>query len=271
MSALSQLETRFLDHVRSNGVRAVDADACVDGIVPARVGLSIYAIAYRARLREALDNDHPMLALYLGDALWMQFCDGYIDAHPSRVRSLRDFGASVPSYLSRQSPFAAQPQIAELAQFERLLLDVFDAPEAAVVEWHDMLGLAAKAWPALRLQLHPSVRVMHCATAVVSIWRALKSGESPPTTLHSSAPATLLWRDAERISRFRSIAADELAAIGAFVAGADFAAVCDTLVALHAAPQVPAIAVALLQSWFNDGLVAAFDSSASISDSLAID
>ncbi len=270
MSALMQLETRFLDHVRSNGAHALDADACVDGIVPARVGLSIYANAYRARLREALDNDHPMLALYLGDALWMDFCEGYIDIHPSRVRSLRDFGASVPAYLSRQTPFDAQPQIAELAQFERLLLDVFDAADAAVVKWADILGLAVAAWPALRLQLHPGVRVMHCATAVVPIWQALKSGQSPPTPLHCSSPATLLWRDEQRISRFRSIADDELAAIEAVAAGGDFAAVCDTLVAFHDVTQVPAVALGFLQSWFNDGLVAAFDSTVPISDSLAI-
>lgn len=266
MSALSQLETRFLDHVRSNGMLALHADACVDGIVPARVGLSIYANAYRARLREALDNDHPMLSLFLGDALWMQFCDGYIDAHPSRVRSLRDFGASVPSYLSWQAPFAAQPQISELAQFERLLLDVFDAADANVVGWHAVLGLAAEAWPSLRLQLHPSVRVMRCATAVVPIWQALKSGESPPTLVTASAPGALLWRDVQRVSRFRSIAADELAVVEAVAAGGDFAAVCDTLVAFHAAEQVPAVAVAFLQAWFNEELVAAMDSDVALAD-----
>lgn len=259
MKMLADLERQFFNHVRSGGQQRLRAGACADGIVAATLGLSIYTNAYRARLREALESDHPILALYLGDELWAQMCDGYIDAHPSRHRSLRQFGESVPIFLGAHAPFATHPLIAELASFERLLLDVFDAGDAPREEWSALLVLAPDAWPNMRLRVHPSVRVVATTTNAVAVWQALKAEADPPAADSAPAPALLMWRDRERISRFRTLPADEHAAILVVNNAGNFASMCESMVPFHPSADIPVRAIGILQNWFAEGIVTAVE------------
>lgn len=223
------------------------------GIAP-DTGLAIYRNAYGARLREALDHDHPVLGMYLGDALWDTMCAGYLARHPSRVRSLRHFGESLPDHLAATAPFSASPQIAELARLERRLLDAFDAADAPRAEWATLTALPDAEWPRLRLRFHPSVMRLRNAWNSIEIWQALKDETSPPEA-RAGESEWLLWRDDERITRFRSLAQDEAIALDAFLAGADFAAVCECLLDVHAADAIPAAAIGMLARWCEEGVV----------------
>jgi hypothetical protein len=256
MIALDALEKRFLSHVR--GGPQFPREWCAQGLVDSDIGLSIYANAYHARLREALEADHPVLSIYLGDELWAGFCSGYIKAHPSQVRSLRHFGVDVPEWLAANEPFSAHPLIAELARFEREMMDVFDSADARRADWASMQALDAQAWPTMRLRFHPSVRLLPQATNAVDVWRALKDEREPPAAQPASAPARLLWRDEERITRFRPVDSLELAALHAsFVEADDFAGMCDRLSEQIAPTDVPVQAIGLLRQWFDDGIIEA--------------
>ena len=258
MVSLDPLEQRFLAHVR--GGAEFPRAWCAQGRVDSDIGLSIYANAYSARLCEALESDHPVLAAYLGDALWAEFCSGYIGAHPSRVRSLRHFGAQVPSWLAQQKSFADYPAIAELAAFERALLDVFDSADGGRGDWSELQSLDPAAWPGLRLKFHPSVRLLPTTTNAVEIWRALKDTQSPPAAGASSVPARLLWRDRERISRFRPVEADELVALRSLLSEQrNFADSCEQLAVTRAADEVPALALGFLRQWLDEGIISQLD------------
>ncbi len=251
---LADLQRAFLASMRDahrQDAMPLLARAC--GIA-ADTGLAIYRNAYGARLREALDNDHPALGLYLGDDLWAQMCEGYIARHPSRVRSLRHFGTALPDYLATTGPFSASPQIAELARLERCLLDGFDAADAPRADWPSLANLPGDAWPGLRLRFHPSVMRLHNTWNSVALWQALRQDETPPAAIEEPS-VWLLWRDDERITRFRSLEADEAAAFEAFLAGATFAEVCEALLAFHPAETVPAEGGGLLSRWCGEGIV----------------
>lgn len=256
MTALAALERRFLEHVR--GGEVFPRSWCSQGLVDSDIGLSIYANAYHSRLREALEADHPVLSNYLGDELWAKFCVGYVADHPSRVRSLRHFGSRVPEWLAQEPPFSDHPVIAELARFERALLDVFDAADAPRLDWTVMERLDAPSWPGLRLRFHPSVRLLVLSTNAVEIWKALKDEVEPPAAAASAAPARLLWRDEERVTRFRPVAEAELAALTAgLVEALDFSGLCEHLARDHPAESVPAMAIGFLRQWFDEGLICA--------------
>ena len=256
MTALATLEQRFLEHVR--GGESFPRTWCRQGLVDSDIGLSIYANAYHSRLREALEADHPVLSTFLGDELWAKFCAGYTGDHPSRVRSLRHFGSRVPEWLARNLPFTAHPVIAELARFERALLDVFDAADAPRLDWAAMEQLDAQAWPSLRLRFHPSVRLLVLSTNAVEIWKALKDEVEPPAAAASAAPARLLWRDEERVTRFRPVVQAELAALTAgLVEARDFSGLCERLARDHPAESVPAMAIGFLRQWFDEGIICA--------------
>ncbi|HET9031561.1 MAG TPA: DNA-binding domain-containing protein [Dokdonella sp.] len=261
MIPLDSLEQHFLGHVRGGSV--FPREWCAQGLVDSDIGLSIYANAYGSRLREALENDHPVLARYLGDNLWAEFCNGYIEAHPSRVRSLRHFGAQGPAWLGSQSPFSEHPEISELAAFERGLLDVFDAADAQRLDWSVMQSLDAAVWPDLRLHFHPSLRLLPMQTNAVQIWRALKDENRPPEVSDAPAPAHLLWRDEERVTRFRPADAVELAALDACLLDAqNFASLCERLAQSQPVDEVPTLAVGFLRRWFEEGIISRLDTAA---------
>lgn len=265
MSAgLAELQRAFLADMRGVETDAAMAHLASGGI-PAATGLAIYRNAYAARLREALENDHPVLGRYLGDALWARMCDGYIAAHPSRVRSLRHFGESLPEYLASVEPFSASPQLAELAQLERRLLDCFDAADAGRANWQQLLDMPQTDWPGLRLSFHPSVQSLQHAWNSIEIWNALKQDEMPPAAVREAGHETsdwLLWRDDERITRFRSMAFDESIALRHFLHGGDFAGACEALLEVHPPEAVPGVAIGLMRRWCDEGVLQCWRSGA---------
>lgn len=260
---LAELEREFYAYLRGGPAEPVAARVAERGPASTAVRLGIYANAYSKRLTEALEADHEMLGHYLGDALWERMCSDYIAARPSRFRSLRQFGDALPGFLAAHEAFSQHPVVAELAAFERALLDAFDAADADRAAWADLLALPQAAWPGLRLGFHPSVRRLAAEWNGVPIWQALKAGREPPPATPTPGAAWLLWRDESRITQFRALAADENAALAAMLeAGADFAALCERLAEQHAAEQVPAQALELLQGWFDTGLVSTVEGAA---------
>lgn len=261
MSAgLAELQHAFLADMRGL-VPDAAMEHLASGGIPAATGIAIYRNAYAARLREALENDHPVLGRYLGDALWARMCDGYIAAHPSRVRSLRHFGESLPKYLAYAEPFSLSPQLTELARLERRLLDCFDAADADLADWQSLLDMPDTDWPGLRLSFHPSVQGLKHEWNSIEVWNALKQDDVPPAVARETSD-WLLWRDDERITRFRSVAFDEFLALQHFLQGGDFAGVCETLLEVHPPEAVPSVAIRLVRSWFDEGLVQCWRSGA---------
>ena len=252
-ASLAELQRDFLADMRGVAADAAMAHLASGGM-PAATGIAIYRNAYAARLREALENDHPVLGRYLGDALWSRMCDGYIAAYPSRVRSLRHFGESLPDYLAGVEPFSASPQLAEVARLERRLLDCFDAADADRADWQSLLEMPDTDWPGLRLRFHPSVQYLRHAWNSIEIWNALKQDGVPPAAARETSD-WLLWRDDERITRFRSMAFDESIALRHFLHGGDFAGVCEALLEMHPPEAVPGVAIALLRQWCDEGMV----------------
>ena len=129
MTALAQLQSDFLRNISGAGT-PVSAQLDDSQGIASNLGLQIYTHAYGARLREALHSDHAALAWYLGDERWLRTCNDYIERHPSQHRSLRNFGNQLPEFLRHHPSHEAHPRIAELAVFERALLDSFDAADA---------------------------------------------------------------------------------------------------------------------------------------------
>jgi len=257
VSDLQQLQHEFLAFLL-HGDPAIEQRIVDQAPVGRDTRLGIYANAYRVRLKETLEVDHEHLGVYLGDDLWDQLADGYISDHPSRFRSLRQYGDALPDWLRRHEPFSAYAQIAELAAFERRLLTAFDAADSPRAATAELAVLEPERWPGLRLRFHPSVQPFDAHTNSVSIWQALKSGESPPDPTEQPAEQPLhwvLWRGEDRLTQFRAIPPAEAQVLQHFLAGGDFADACEVLVETTDPNEVAALALNILTEWLQQGLV----------------
>jgi hypothetical protein len=253
-TSLRTLQAALIGFLRDgdNGVEALVAEQ--PPLSPA-ARLAIYGNAYGVRLRQALETDHEMLAAYLGDGQFAEMADRYIRAYPSSVTSLRHFGAQLPEFLRRQSPYNGLPVLAELAAFERLMLDVFDAADAPRADLAELQALAPADWPNMKVRLHPSVQRFSTQSNAVAIWQALKAGQAPPEAELQMPGDWVLWRGIDRLSQFRSLPPTERLVLEAVFQGETFAGLCESLLPHLAEDTISETVLGCLLGWLEAGMV----------------
>ncbi len=216
--------------------------------------MSIYRNAYQIRLKGVLETDHELLSFYLGDELWDQMVTGYIAYAPSKYPSLRQFGDRLPEFLANTLPFNQHPVIAEIAFFERRLIDSFDAADAPRYQLEHLQAIPEDAWPSMSLKFHPSVQALSFHWNTVLIWQRLKA-EQPPVQAIEQDSDWLVWRNAERLTEFRSIDQIEVELIRFAQAGHDFSEICEKSLDYFDESEALNNLVPYLMAWINQGLV----------------
>jgi hypothetical protein len=223
--------------------------------LPADARLAIYRNAYRVRLIDALDEAYSSLHKLLGDETFLGLGEMFIAAHPSVHRSIRWYGRELADFLSETPPFAAQPILAEVAQFEWTLTEVFDAADAAALDRAALKALDPDTWPELRFNFHPSLRRMPLAWNTVPVWRAVNADEEPPQPELAPQPVPwLLWRQNLQ-NYFRSLDATEDAALQAALSGDTFAEICAAISRWLSPEETPLRAATLVGTWADSGII----------------
>lgn len=238
---------------------ALQASLLGSAALSAEQGLAIYHNAYRARLLEALRGDYPAVHGWLGDEEFDALALAYLDAHPSQHFSLRWLGAQLADFIDGYLvPTQAAP-LSELARLEWAFTLAFDAAEGQPLSPAQMAELPAEDWPNLQVRLLPSVQWLVCRHNSLALWRACKEqGEFPGSQPLEEVETCVIWRD-QLITLYRSLTADEAAALqGMTVHGWNFAELCGELA--HLGEQAPAQAVSWLRQWLADGLLQRVDS-----------
>ncbi|WP_445946046.1 HvfC/BufC family peptide modification chaperone [Shewanella sp.] len=265
MSELANLQQQFMDYLLSAdpnsptasepAVTAFQARIVNQHGISADVRMQIYANAYRMRLKETMETDHQMLGLYLGDELFDKLALEYTQAHPSRFRSLREFCDALPDFLQQDAFFGQYPILADLARFERRLLNAFDAADSQRSSFAELQGIAPEHWPSCRLRFHPSVQIFICNSNAVESWQALKQAKTPPTPEYQSRRAWLLWRGTGRLTEFISLTEEQLLLLQGFIRGENFASQCELMLEFHDEQLAPMKVLQALQAWFSMGII----------------
>jgi hypothetical protein len=251
---LRQLQRDLQSHLL--GESSSIADAIVDTPpLPVADRLGIYRNAYRVRLIEALDDTYPVLHALLGDEVFLALGEEYVAAHPSVHRSIRWYGGEVSEFLSRRPPYAEQPILAELALLEWTLAEVFDAADAEPLSRAALSAVDASAWSELKFRFHPSLRRLRLQWNTTAVWQAMSHDEVPPDPVCAEHPVPwLLWRQHLQ-NYFRSMAADEAAALDLGRSGANFAEICAALTEWLPDEQIPMRAASLVGAWADSGII----------------
>jgi hypothetical protein len=250
---LRKLQEDFLAYLIGNGSAIMD-NVVEQGDIDRKTRLDIYQNAYNVRLKNCVETDHPMLGLYLGDNLFDQMVKGYIQQHPSCYRSLRQFCNHLPDYLSRTEPFKSHPIIAEIAQFERRLLDAFDAADSNSATETELQRLPTEQWPEMKLTFHPSVYVFEAQWNSVECWQALKNEMIPPEARREES-WWIIWRNSERLTQYCSLSVDGFVIYQCFKDHYTFADACELLTEHLPENQIALASVKHLESWFSLGII----------------
>jgi len=217
--------------------------------------LSIYAYAYKARLRGVLREDFPTLHIMLGDGDFDQMCDLYTDNYPSHNASLRFFGQHMADFLSETDPYAQHVVLAEMARFEWGFRDVFDATDRLPVTIEDVATIPPAAWTMLRIYFHPATVLHSFSWNVAALWSSVKEDADNPVFPEKLPQKTMVlqWRQ-DLLSYFRSLESDEAQVLPMAMAENSFPELCEALSRFHG-DKAAVRAAELLKTWVLAGMI----------------
>ncbi len=217
--------------------------------------LAIYGNAYHSRLVEALANDYAALNYVMGEDDFRNLCLAYIEEYPSTYFSLRWFGQDLTRFLTSHKQYHSQMYMAELAKLEWAFVDAFDAKDEEVSVIEDAVEIPPDSWPKLQMILHSSVRWVSCSWNCLEMWHSMKNNLAIPNPQPLNSDVSyLIWRQGLNTT-YRSIEADEAAALELVSSGADFETLCTTLTQWLTTEETPLRAASLFKTWLADGLI----------------
>jgi hypothetical protein len=223
-----------------------------DNRLSAKARLGIYQEAYFERLRRILREEYPVCSLMIGETAMSELIRAYLAAHPPSAPSVFHAGSRMPAFI-RSHAQRFPPYLSDLAQLERILIEVFHAPDAPALELPDLRAVAPSQWPDLVLRTHPALEIAAFAYAVGNLLGQLDGQQPPPP---EPRPCTLLiWRQSD-VVYFRELGPAESAGLQVARKGAPFAQMCTEIVN-HDQEIDPAAINLMLTRWLADGLLLA--------------
>jgi hypothetical protein len=220
--------------------------------------LGAYVEGYRSRLVEALGSTYPALKATLGEEMFGQRMREYIESTPSRHYNVRYYGAAVEGLMGAGGEEPMRAVLADLARWEWLLAEVFDAPDDASLGIDALGAVAPSAWAQVRFQFRACLRRIEMRSNAVDYWRAAKELCAAPVEFATAPPAQwLLWRRGTT-TMFRSVDPVEALALDGACAGMSFGELCERLTSCVDETQVAMRAASLLRGWIAEELITGY-------------
>lgn len=253
---LKQLQQSFFAHLLG---QPTSVDKAIESTIDrsAQQRLHIYASGYRLRLKEAIATDFDRLFSYLGDELFEQLMDAYVDRYQSTHPSLRYYSQHMLELIATQAPFSDYPELHEIAQIEQAFNASFDAANCTNEIIPDLAQIEPEAWATLTLEFQASLQLIDLKKNSFAIWKALSKQQTPPA-LESDPLTWVIWRQ-DLVSRYRALSEAETEALKQALNGADFSEICAVLMPFYDEQQVPVQAITFLQSWLAEKMICQFN------------
>jgi hypothetical protein len=219
--------------------------------------LEIYREQFWLRHESNLLDDFPTLAWVLGgpDAL-RRWTRQYLGAFPPRTWDLQRLGASVPTFVASDPSRADDSLALDASRLDWAFMEAFDAPDASPFDPTVLAGIDEARFPLLRVELHPSIRLLALDHPLHRVRESLKRGE---TVARPPAARTFLviWRDRGCHPRCTEIASLAFRLLSALGAGQALGQACEEA-ASNAAAQLEELDTQLatwFAQWTSDGWV----------------
>jgi hypothetical protein len=226
-----------------------------DDRLSAEARVDIYANMYFYRILDALKEDFPATLAVLGDDNFHNLVTGYILEYPPTEPSISQCGRHLASYLRDHPLRQSAPFVADLAKLERSIVEVFQGPDIPALEADVLRAIAPQDWPALKLKLHPSAKILALEWRVSELLRAVEDHRDWKPA-EPGAVQVLVWRHNSRVFH-RDLESPEAGALEAISRGTTFAEICDIVASNPAAGDDDPVAAInrMLARWLHDNLI----------------
>jgi hypothetical protein len=159
MNTLAGVQREFLRDVFD------DRDPCEPGVV-------VYRSSVLANYRSALAATYPVVARLVGEAFFTEAARRFAIAHASSSGDLGDYGEGFVEFLSRYAPAASLAYLPDVARLEWACHECERAGEAPAFDFAALARVPSDRHGALRLALHPAVRLVASSHPIVAIREA---------------------------------------------------------------------------------------------------
>ena len=192
MPSLLELQQSFGAAVFGGESAALIATIEPKGMDPAE-RVDIYRNNYRLGFRKALALSFPVIERLVGSAYFSRLALEYQASHPSRCGDLHHIGGAFPGFLRQRFAVGDYLYLPDTAVLEWAIQEIMIAERPAPATIEDLRQIDPEAYGALRLSLHPAVRLVSSHYPVVRIWMSNQAGATPEIVeLHAGADQVLV-------------------------------------------------------------------------------
>lgn len=257
-------QARFWDWINHPQDLGEDADAIATLMAPhshisQAEALSIYNNAYHQRLVEVSSALFPVLFNTLGRDLYTQLWLAYMGAHPPRNGPIHRIGEHLPEFVRHHPSFAPLPAVADIAQLETLLGQLFDRVDETPYTLSELQTLPQDDWPAMRWLAGQDWALMSSRFDLESYWQKMQAyrqagGEPGETDFaieplnplpDSSLPNYLVFRQNHGM-QFQRIRPEFAVFLQSVREGSPFAEICQQLAEHFPDQEIPSLSLRLL-------------------------
>jgi hypothetical protein len=222
-------------------------------VLPSHRGLSpaqrieIYREQYWLRHLKNLSDDYPTLTWALGGASAFEaLAIEYLGAHPPSTWDLQRLGADMPSFVAGLDRAASDPVLPDAAALDWAFMEVFDAPDAPPFDPRLLASTPEEAWPAARVILSPSLRLLSLRSPLHDVRTALRAAKGEVPRPAEAMSYVAVWRDAACTLRSVAMEAAPFALLSRLSAGEALGPACEAVAASAEGVDV----AGELGSWF---------------------
>jgi len=184
-----------------------------------RVG--VYQGMYLLRMVEALQNDYPAVAHFLGDEAFEELVTRYCKAHPSASYTLNRLGDRFPEFISESRGLRRRAFLSDLARLELAVTQVFDAPETPPLTAEAIAAVREEDWAGAVLQPIAALRALSFGYPVNAYLQSVKDDDHDHPATARKASRVIVWRKSYEVWRL-DIAEKPFALLQALVRGEPF-------------------------------------------------
>lgn len=156
-------------------------------------------------LVDALADSFPVVQALVGEDFFRAMAAVFVRRCPPTSPVLALYGQALPEFIAGFGPADALPYLADVARLEHLRLQACHAADALPLPADALASQVAAALgrprqlAGLRLQLHPSVRVLQAGHAAVSLWAAHQADGALAGVDTEVPESALVLRDGDEV------------------------------------------------------------------------